>query len=531
MFFSAWTLSPRNIEMLKALFFLLVVMHFLSISLTVAGGLMAAFFEIWNSKYNRNHYPNISRNLLTISAHEGILAGGLFSLIGMGWILQKLFPSLMSFLALRCAGIFFFILLGFVFLYIQRRLRIYEKKYFRARLFCCFLGSAFVFLGYGLVVSIKVYFLHPHTWDIEKVPISFFFSDFLLMYSYWLTMAFSITGVAILLQNYKKEKERLAANRLGLALIFLFSLLQPIISFLQLIQFSESAMSAIVITSYIGAVFFGMIVCTTGYLAFTRKNQMAQLIMIICVYSVIFLSIVYEQTAYDNILQEEFAALQITTFTEQKVSISQELEKGKELYEKLCSRCHSIRAEEGIAPSFKGIWGRHQTIIRQKQEKVIIVDDSYIRQSIQRPQLDIVKNYEKFSMPVQELNDKQISSLISYLKTLKFEVKINLSAAKRGKKIYYLHCLRCHSLDQSKSTGPSLKNIWEKERSIIRDGRKRKVIADELYLRKSTIDHKTDILQGYEKAEIPDLSLREKEFYDLMQYLKLISKGLSEKKR
>jgi len=93
-------------------------------------------------------------------------------------------------------------------------------------------------------------------------------------------------------------------------------------------------------------------------------------------------------------------------------------ELGKMTYEQAgCVSCHSIDGTKGQGPSWKGIYGQtHQFVDGSSQ----VVDENYIRQSIENPQGKIVKGYEGI-MPTYQglLREKQINGVIAYIKSMK----------------------------------------------------------------------------------------------------------------
>lgn len=93
-------------------------------------------------------------------------------------------------------------------------------------------------------------------------------------------------------------------------------------------------------------------------------------------------------------------------------------ELGAKLYKaKGCNACHTIDGSPKAAPSFKGLYGKDETM---NDGKTVKVDDNYIRESILNPQAKIVKGFGPV-MPTYEgqLNEKQLGGLIEYIKTLK----------------------------------------------------------------------------------------------------------------
>jgi cytochrome c oxidase subunit 2 len=82
-----------------------------------------------------------------------------------------------------------------------------------------------------------------------------------------------------------------------------------------------------------------------------------------------------------------------------------------------CAACHSTDGAPNTGPTFKGLWGKNETLATGQQ---VVVDENYIRTSILEPQKDIVQGFPP-QMPSfkGQLNDKKIDGLIAYLKTLK----------------------------------------------------------------------------------------------------------------
>jgi len=90
------------------------------------------------------------------------------------------------------------------------------------------------------------------------------------------------------------------------------------------------------------------------------------------------------------------------------------------LNESGCLDCHSTDGEVLIGPTFQGIYGRESVVITEGKERIIIVDDKYIKKSLERPQADVVKGYDDIMPSFEgEFSDREIESIIQYLKNLK----------------------------------------------------------------------------------------------------------------
>jgi len=85
-----------------------------------------------------------------------------------------------------------------------------------------------------------------------------------------------------------------------------------------------------------------------------------------------------------------------------------------------CLACHSLDGSSKIGPSFKGIFGKKETVIRDGKERELVVDEAFIKQTLLHPELDRVKGFPPI-MPSQQgqLTDPELDAIIHYLKSLK----------------------------------------------------------------------------------------------------------------
>ena len=85
--------------------------------------------------------------------------------------------------------------------------------------------------------------------------------------------------------------------------------------------------------------------------------------------------------------------------------------------QKGCATCHSIDGTRGQGPSWKGIYGKMETM---SDGKSYLVDDAYITESMMQPNAKVVKGFEAIMPSFQGLlHPQDVRGLIAYIKTLK----------------------------------------------------------------------------------------------------------------
>ena len=82
-------------------------------------------------------------------------------------------------------------------------------------------------------------------------------------------------------------------------------------------------------------------------------------------------------------------------------------------------------------------------------------------------------------------------------------------------------CKACHTIDGTPGLGPTLKGLFGKTVTVLTDGKERKLVADEAYLRKSILEPNVDIVKGFPPI-MPSLKglLTDQEIDALVSYLK-----------
>ncbi len=80
-----------------------------------------------------------------------------------------------------------------------------------------------------------------------------------------------------------------------------------------------------------------------------------------------------------------------------------------------CAACHSVDGNAGVGPTWKGLFGKNETM---NDGAAVHVDEAYLRESITRPGARIVKGYQPI-MPAQPLSPTEVAQLVDYIKTIK----------------------------------------------------------------------------------------------------------------
>ncbi|MCX6244254.1 MAG: cytochrome c oxidase subunit II [Bacteroidetes bacterium] len=86
-----------------------------------------------------------------------------------------------------------------------------------------------------------------------------------------------------------------------------------------------------------------------------------------------------------------------------------------------CTGCHSLDGSKLVSASFKGLYGKTETVVTNGTERKVKVDDEYITTSIYEPDKDLVSGYSKGIMKSYKgiVKEDEAKMIIEYLKTLK----------------------------------------------------------------------------------------------------------------
>jgi len=90
----------------------------------------------------------------------------------------------------------------------------------------------------------------------------------------------------------------------------------------------------------------------------------------------------------------------------------------KVLKSKGCLGCHSIDGSRKVGPSFKGLYGKQQTVLTGGQERTVTAGAEYIRGYILGPNKDVIEGYPAI-MPQIPVTADDLDAILAYLETLK----------------------------------------------------------------------------------------------------------------
>jgi cytochrome c oxidase subunit 2 len=82
-----------------------------------------------------------------------------------------------------------------------------------------------------------------------------------------------------------------------------------------------------------------------------------------------------------------------------------------------CLACHSADGKAGIGPTWKGLYGKTETLVDGSEA---IVDEDYLKESISDPNAKIVQGFAPI-MAAYSFNDEELDALIAYVRELSDE--------------------------------------------------------------------------------------------------------------
>ena len=92
---------------------------------------------------------------------------------------------------------------------------------------------------------------------------------------------------------------------------------------------------------------------------------------------------------------------------------------GAKLYqEKGCVGCHSTDGSPRVGPTFKRLFGKGEEVIEAGKEAKVVVDEAFIRDYIENPNVIRIKGYTPI-MPKISMTNEELRALVHYIKSLR----------------------------------------------------------------------------------------------------------------
>jgi cytochrome c oxidase subunit 2 len=89
------------------------------------------------------------------------------------------------------------------------------------------------------------------------------------------------------------------------------------------------------------------------------------------------------------------------------------------LNQRYCVSCHSIDGTAMVGPTFKGLYGKRETVTTLKgREHEVLVDEDYLARAIQDPAAETAKGYPS-AMPKNPLSDAELKQVVAFIKNLR----------------------------------------------------------------------------------------------------------------
>lgn len=84
-----------------------------------------------------------------------------------------------------------------------------------------------------------------------------------------------------------------------------------------------------------------------------------------------------------------------------------------------CVSCHTTDGTRLVGPSFKGLFGRRETVLENGAEREIVADEDYLRRSMLEPGAQVVKGYDNV-MPSQQgqVSEEELQAIVDVIKGL-----------------------------------------------------------------------------------------------------------------
>jgi cytochrome c oxidase subunit 2 len=170
-------------------------------------------------------------------------------------------------------------------------------------------------------------------------------------------------------------------------------------------------------------------------------------------------------------------------------------ERGRQLaQDRGCFACHSVDGSSGVGPTWQGLFGKTETLA---DGNTVVVDEAYLRESINDPNARMVEGYAPI-MPPGNFTDEELDALIEFIKPAdqtSSSPDTGNDLIAMGKRLSQERgCFACHSVDGGPGVGPTWLGLFGKT-EVLADGTT--VLVDADYLRESINDPNARVVKGY----------------------------------
>jgi cytochrome c oxidase subunit 2 len=95
------------------------------------------------------------------------------------------------------------------------------------------------------------------------------------------------------------------------------------------------------------------------------------------------------------------------------------------------------------------------------------------------------------------------------------------ASAEGAKLIEVKGCVACHTTDGTPKIGPTLKGVFGKKETVIRDGKEREITVDEAFIKQTLLHPEIDRVKGFPPI-MPSQhgQLTDKEIHEIIEYIK-----------
>jgi len=205
------------------------------------------------------------------------------------------------------------------------------------------------------------------------------------------------------------------------------------------------------------------------------------------------------------------------------------VEKGRKVAQnKGCLACHSLDGSSSLGPSWKGMYGKTETLA---DGSTVVVDDDYIIESIREPNAKLVAGYAPV-MPPAQLTDEEMAALLAFARSggstesnghetggSEAPSADTGSNAALGEKLAQQRgCIACHSLSGTKGVGPSWLGLAGAERELTNG---ETVVATRDYLKVAISDPNVQVVEGFAPL-MPPSGLDDQQIDAIVDYIETI---------